>query len=128
MHRQAIYNRLVAQCPSLTGGINQPYMAKIDTPKPYAVLKIADENPDSYSRAGMRLIVQVFVYADKASFLTIDNLVSEVIAALHNVDIETTDSPPEIFRLEHRFTSSDFDDEERRAISKRIDFEFAGGR
>jgi len=125
MHRQAIYNRLIAECPSLTGGVHQPFLATADTSKPYGVIKMGPETPEN--RSGMKLDVQIFIYSEKSSFLTMDSLVEEVITALHDVEFETADSPPELMRLLWKFTTPDFDDEERRAVQRRIDFEFAGG-
>ena len=122
-YRRAIQEHLVANCPGLTGGVEYPFTAKADHAKPYAVLKSADTAQDDEVSLGYYQALEVWVYVEPGDFESLDALARSVREALDGVFI--TDAAGDSIRVRwDRVAIEDWYDQELRAITTRLDFNF----
>jgi hypothetical protein len=99
----------------------QAYLAPADTTCPYCTFKITTDNPSYNNKCGAIGGVQVFIYAEPASFTQLDTLAVAVREQLNRVQLATSDSPVRYFVLEYVQTTDDFINENGK-LSRRVDF------
>lgn len=87
MLRRAVIQQLRAQAPSLGGRVYQAFLAPVDAGRPYATVKIPASSGSPFITYAGTQPVEVRVYADPASFVALDQVEAEIIAALHGVDV-----------------------------------------
>ena len=117
--RNAIRNRLIDNVPTLKS-VLQPGVANEHTEKPYVVIKFGVESESNVSGSFNRTI-EIWVYAERQNYNTIDNIVSSCVQALNGVELVTDAGL--MFEVELTGISSDgFFDPDLKALSKTISF------
>ncbi|QXE19538.1 hypothetical protein [Clostridium sp. 001] len=117
--RAGIRKKLIDSIPELKD-VYEPTVPDQSTPKPYAVvLQGSDDkqnNPTSYTRN-----IQIWLYAERLTFLDLDSLMDKVIAAL---DLQTiTEDSGESYTCTFNGTiGQDVIDEEWDAIARGLQF------
>lgn len=124
MHRRAIHDHLVVNCPSFEGRIYYPYSTKPDTEKPYCVLKYAGSEPDLRASRGYLVNVEVWIYTQTGDFDGLEALLEEVKESLMDVILTTYWGQRFHVKWQRRFMQ-DFFDSDLDAICTRADFNFA---
>lgn len=118
--RNAIRNRLLNRLTGVETRVYQPHMGGPTVQKPFVVVKMGGENKDGGMKFAYNLPVEVWLYYELTDHSDLDGLMNEVIAALHEKELETA--------LGHRFalrydgSSGDFEDTEWKALTRRVDF------
>jgi hypothetical protein len=98
--------------------VYEPYMVTKDTVKPYIVLKFGVEPPDSMKNS-YKQYFQVWPYVKRESFTVLDTLVAQIIAVLHNKEI---DSKPIIFEGK---IGQDYFDPDWLALTQELEFSYS---
>lgn len=117
--RNAIRQRLVEKVAAVSGRVYQPYMAGAKQPKPYLVVKCGGESPSNMT-VGYEVPFEVWMYIERTDFNELDALANSVINALNGKDLVTEDQ--QVFALRYRGASTDFYDEDWKALTRRLDF------
>jgi len=124
MLRRAVIQHLRTNVAILGGRVYQAFLAPPDTTRPYATVKLPAARGSPVLRSGGTQPVEVRLYTEPASFVELDDLELDVVAALHAVDIVDQDDG-EVYRLRWMPGGGDFHDETRDVISRLVYFEAA---
>ncbi len=81
--RDAIITRLNSQIPEIGERCFDPQTAGKETKKPYFVVRFGAENEDT-PWTGFRKIIEVWPNVSRTTFISVDTLEKQAIAALHN--------------------------------------------
>ncbi|MGH2352484.1 MAG: hypothetical protein ACRDJN_12820, partial [Chloroflexota bacterium] len=115
--REAIRALLVAGVPSI--GVNwlEPFAANADTPKPFGILRVGEaEAGDAWGGPTVPLTASPYVAPD--SFVALDELVAQTVAALDHVTVDVDGTP---YLLTHEVAAGqDFYDEDWRAYTRAV--------
>jgi hypothetical protein len=117
--RKAIRQRLIDKIPEVAGRVYEPYMAGPSTKKPYIVLKYGGDIATGM-RYGFEVPFEVWLYCERTTFKELDVLESKAIRALLGVDLVS--SSDQTFSLKYNGSSSDFYDEDWKALTRQLDF------
>lgn len=108
--RTAIITRLKTIIPLISH--IQPDIATKETTKPYTVTRQANETEGNI-KVAYNLSFNIYCCAEKGNYINLDTLVKNVIQALNNIELTTSDS--KVFKLKYNgfigseFYDSDFD-------------------
>ena len=123
MLRRAVIEVLKA-LPALSGRAYQAFLAPANAGRPYATVKVPAVRGDpQLPRAGAQL-VEVRLYADPDTFVSLDQLESAVIDALNGKEIADAVSSS-VFHVEWEPGGGDFQDDQRQLIGRLVMFEAA---
>lgn len=81
MLRRAVIRTLAAQVPNLGGRVYQSYLAPPDASLPFATVRLAGELQQT--PVGASTTVEVRLYGRRGSYLELDALEAQALAALH---------------------------------------------
>jgi len=125
--RDAIYDQLVAKCPSFTGGFFQPQVANESTPKPFGVIRIGPA--ERVGNQGIIRRLEVHVHAAKENWATLDTLCRSVVDALHMVRVSAGTSGGKTYYVtpKHTGTTSDWVDDDRETMMHIVEFDIPMG-
>lgn len=112
--RDEVYDQLVAECPSFSGGFFQPEIADKNTIKPFGVIRVASDF--GIWRQGIIKTVHVAVHCARDDYNNLDDLVYEVVDALDDQSVGG-------YYPIHTGTTGDANDDDRETIFRICEFE-----
>jgi len=116
--REAIYNQITA---NVSAGVYWAWTAPADTAKPYVTIAFQGDIGSARSPYGMFKRVEIMIYGDEGSIMSLDPIADAIVQCLHKRDITTPDG--RTIRLEYRRDSYfDFWDEATRSAAIRLSF------
>jgi len=124
--RKAIRAKIIDSCPEFGTRGYQPFIADVNTVKPYFVVKFGNEVVGAKNFMGAILPVEIYVHYDRNNFDSLDESVNRIINAIDREEL-TLDSGGE-FICEYSGISPDFVDEDRDTFVKIICFDIPQGR
>jgi len=120
MLRNAVITRIIGTVLPLSGRVYQAYLAPSTVQKPYATVKAgAIRGSPGLNYAGT-VAVEVYIYTDQTSYIGLDAIEKEVVAALHGKEIVDVESMR--YFLQWESSPGDFVDEEKRLIGRQVVF------
>lgn len=91
--------------------VYQAFTSPATVVKPYCVAKLTGENPVIDNKKASMLELQIFIYNNPGSFISLDDLELKIRKKLHNALLSTDDSPARHFTIWYDRTLADwFDD------------------
>lgn len=120
MLRRAVIKHIMDNALSLSGRVYQAFLAPSNTRKPYATVKAGAVQGSPGLNYGGTLSVEVRIYNDQDSFLALDTIEKEIVAALHGKEIVDTEGPR--YFLQWVSSPGDFVDDEKKLIGRLLAF------
>lgn len=124
MLRRAVIQQLKQQVTGLGGRVYQAFLAPVDAGRPYATVKLVDGGASTQISFAGDHVIEVRLYDDYTSFVSLDTLAQETVLALNGqiVTDNDTGNQYEVFWLP---VMNDFVEEDRKLIGRLIRFRAA---
>jgi len=122
MLRRAVISKLKT-LNSFEGRVYQAYLVPVNTPRPYLTVKFAGQRVAPAIRIAGSERIEVRIYNEPTSFLSLDSLEAEIVAACHGTheDPETGNR----YELDWQPSGADFHDNIQNLIGRLVVFEAA---
>ncbi len=121
MLRRAVINHIMDNVSTLSGRVYQAFLAPSNTRKPYATVKVGPVQGSPGLNYGGTLSIEVRIYNDQDSFLSLDAYEKGIVAALHGREITDNNGGSRYF-LQWLSSPGDFVDEEKKLIGRLVVF------
>lgn len=118
--RKAIKQELMENIPEIENRVFELHETSAETQKPYIVLIKGIESKDSLW-TGFKQTFEVFLYVNKDTFSSIDQLTKKVVTVLNKQQLQTEEAMP-FTCIYNGSVSKDTADKEKNAISRGLVF------
>ncbi len=119
--RATLRSLLIAGVPALEGRVFEPHAVSATTLKPFGVLRVGEGDAGD-AWGGLSTLVEAWPYVARSSFVTVDTLVSQIVATLDNARF-TDSATGQQYLIQHEVTAgSDFYDEDWQALTRPVRF------